>query len=98
MAWEIIWSETAEQDLNDILEYWIEHNKSNSYSIKLAQIFLKATRLLIKMPYSGVATDSNNIRCIFRENYSMFYEILESKIIIHRIWDNRRNPEHIEIK
>lgn len=41
MAYEIILSNRAQQDRIEILQYWINRNKSNVFSIKLNEIFIE---------------------------------------------------------
>ena len=66
----IKWSEQAKIELKEILLYWKNHNKSNSYSIKLnAEV----------------------------HNYSIFYLIEKDSITILSFWDNRRNPNDVEL-
>jgi len=47
---EIIWSLRAQQDRLEILEYWINHNKSTLYSEKLHKLFNEATKLISEQP------------------------------------------------
>jgi len=98
MAQKVIWSEAAETDLEDLLLFWIEHNKSTTYSIKLSDIIKKAVALIAIMPLLGKATDIENVRCLVKENYSIFYELSTKSIIILRIWDNRQDPERLQYK
>jgi hypothetical protein len=46
---KIIWSHHAECDYIDILEYWINHNKSNKYSAKLINEVEKKKSLFLKI-------------------------------------------------
>jgi toxin YoeB len=39
MAKKVVWSQKAQKDRRRILKYWKGRNKSNVYSIKLAQLF-----------------------------------------------------------
>jgi plasmid stabilization system protein ParE len=45
MAKKIIWSPLAKRKLNEILEFWNEHNKSNSYSLKLTKLFKRGFKI-----------------------------------------------------
>ena len=38
MAGEIIWSPQAKSEFIEILEYWVNRNKSNVYSLKINQL------------------------------------------------------------
>ena len=35
MAKQIIWSRKAQNELLEILEYWVNQNKSNTFSLKI---------------------------------------------------------------
>ena len=43
----------------------------------------------------GKQTDVLNIRGLIIENYIVFYELLDTNIIILNIWDCRQNPENL---
>jgi hypothetical protein len=38
MAKRIVWTNTAKKARRDILEYWIKHTGTNTYSKKLAKL------------------------------------------------------------
>jgi len=75
-----------------ILDFYIERNKSKSYSIKLYRLISKEVKLLRKYPELGLKTSDDSIRGLIIENYILYYEIAENAIIIHTIWDNRQDP------
>ncbi len=50
MVKKIIWSFTADKDRRQIIEYWINRNKSNSYSLKLDQQFRDIINLVAENP------------------------------------------------
>jgi|SRR5665647_730247 len=95
MAKRIIWTNTAKKARRGILEYWIKHNQSNTYSKKLSKLFRKKTALLQSEAYLGKPTDFKNVRVSLVNNYSLFYKVEKDVIIIVGIWDNRRNPEDL---
>jgi plasmid stabilization system protein ParE len=78
--------------LYSILDFYIERNKSKSYSIKLYRLISREVKLLQKHPELGLKTSDDSIRGLIIENYILYYEIAENAIIIHTIWDNRQNP------
>lgn len=92
---QIIWSNTAKKERDEILEYWIWRNKSTTYSKKLHSIFNISVKQLIIFPEIGQKTDKENVRILVVKNYFIIYEIFEKEIIISRIWDTRRNPEDL---
>jgi plasmid stabilization system protein ParE len=89
---KIIWSTRSRIRLYEILDFYIERNKSKSYSIKLYKLISREVKLLQKYPEMGIKTTDVAIRGLIIENYILYYEISEDAIIIHTIWDNRQNP------
>jgi len=93
---KIIWSIRAQQDRLQILEYWIERNKSESYSEKLYNLFNSAIELISEHPEIGRQTDEQDIRAKIVRDYMIFYQVSEQQLNILAIWDTRQNPEKIE--
>eukprot|EP01041_Mallomonas_annulata_P038721 gene38721-62279_t len=50
MALKILWSKSSEKEFIKTLIFWIEHNKSNSYSIKLFQEIENTLKLVSEYP------------------------------------------------
>lgn len=98
MAQRVIWSSSAEKDLQQILEYWIHRNKSTRYSKRLLSLFIDYSKLLQRKNNIGKPTDVLNVRQGVIGDFSMFYEVAPTEIYILRIWDNRQNPESLKIK
>ena len=95
---KIVWSYKAKSKLYEILEFYIERNKSKAYSIKLYKRILKDLKLILKMPNAGMKTDIESVRGLIVENLIIFYEHKANEIIIHTIWDCRLNPDDLVIK
>lgn len=98
MAKEIIWSPLAKRKRRDILQYWIDHNKSNAFSIKLNDLIKQSEQLIAKYPNIGKPTNQKNIRFKIVRDYLIFYEVIDDKIHILTIWDNRQDPEKLTLK
>jgi len=90
---KIVWSDRAKKRLYGILEFYIERNKSNSYSIKLYNLLAKEVKLLLKYPELGLKTSEKSVRGLIIDSLIVYYEITEDKIIIHTIWDCRQDPD-----
>lgn len=75
-----------------ILEYWIEHNKSNEYSKKLNNLFKEAVEFIAEFPTIGKLTDDNLARIKIVRDYWIVYDIRENGIFILAIFDSRQNP------
>jgi len=97
MAKEVRWSLRADQERIDILDYWVNRNKSPTYSIKLANQFNEKIAKLAIHPDLGIATNQPYIKIKIVENYSVYYKIASDHIEIITIWDNRRNPKKLKL-
>ena len=98
MVKEIIWSPTAEEEKNDILRFWILHNQSSGYSIKLEDKINEAIELLPYYPFIGRKTDFEKTRAIIVENCLVFYEVTNSSILILSVFDGRQNPDKLKTR
>lgn len=94
---KIIWSSRAKVDLFEILDFFYQRNGTKTYSKKLNLTFRKSVRLLVKHSELGVPTDIQNIRNLIEGDYSIFYKIESESIEILTIWDNRQNPDQLNI-
>ncbi len=91
----IEWTDTAERQFLSILEYWINHNKSTNFAEKLADLVWKKIRFIASNPNaSPKATFQNTYKTAFG-HYSIFYKIIDPKILITAFWDNRQDPKKL---
>ncbi|MGL5235964.1 MAG: type II toxin-antitoxin system RelE/ParE family toxin [Empedobacter falsenii] len=73
---EIVWENQTSEEFLAILEFWNNHNNSNSYLRKLFAEIKKAEELLEKNPEAGSETNFKKIkRLIIQDNFSLFYTI-----------------------
>ena len=94
---KIIWSNRAKIKLFQILEFYIERNKSKAYSKKLYAKFKKELLILKEQPEIGIKTDIDSVRGLIIDDFILFYEICSDKIIVHSVWDCRQNPDDVPI-
>lgn len=71
---KIIWSHKAKIKLTQILEFYIERNKSKTYSVKLYNQFQKNIKLLVKQPHIGVKTNLKDIRSLIIGEFMILYD------------------------
>lgn len=88
----ITWTSTADKQFLGILEYWVQRNKTSSYSRKLLKQVADKTSRIAENPYIYKTTNFNDVRVAIMDNFSIFYKIKENEIIITAFWDNRQNP------
>jgi plasmid stabilization system protein ParE len=89
---KIVWSNRAKIRLFDILDFYLERNKSKTYSIKLYKAITKEVKLLLKHPELGLKTTDKSVRGLIIGYFILYYEVTDEMIIIHTIWDTRQNP------
>ncbi|MDR2205291.1 MAG: type II toxin-antitoxin system RelE/ParE family toxin [Flavobacteriaceae bacterium] len=90
-ARKIIWTEKANLERKNILEYWIDRNKSKIYSIKLNRLFIETVRKIAENPAIGRKTDFENIRVKIVRDYLLFYEYDHQQLKVLSVWDGRRD-------
>ncbi len=95
MAKRVIWTNTAKKARRAILEYWITHNRSKTYSKKLSVLLKEKINLIASKNYIGKPTNFDNVRATLIDHFTVFYRVEINEIIIAGIWDNRRNPEDL---
>ncbi|MBX2969038.1 MAG: type II toxin-antitoxin system RelE/ParE family toxin [Cyclobacteriaceae bacterium] len=96
MAKQIIWSIRAQNDRKQILEYWRNRNKSNTYSKKLDQRFREAINIIRGYSQIGKQTDDQKARIKIVKDYLLIYEETSDSIIVLTIWDSRQDPKKLE--
>lgn len=97
MAKRIIWTDRADKTFTKILEFYVELNGSKTYSRKLNKEVQVLLSVISKQPHIGTKTEKERFRILIRGNYKIFYEVDETKIFVHLIWDCRQNPEDFNI-
>ena len=96
MARKVVWTAPAEKDRKAILSYWIERNGSSTYSLRLFERFRVATKTILSHPYIGRPTNIEGVRVLKVGDYLLFYEVFADSIVVHHIWDGRRNLEDLK--
>lgn len=86
----------AQDDRKDILKFWREKNKSNTYSKKLDLRFREVINIIKDFPQIGKQTDDSNARIKIVKEYLLIYEETQDSIIILTIWDSRQDPKKLE--
>ena len=98
MATKVVWSVRAQRERFEILQYWVNRNKSKTYSRKLYQLFRIVMKKAAEMPETGIPTENPDIRFKIVKDYLIYYHISTSKTIeILTIWDSRRNPKKFKL-
>ena len=94
---QIIWSRNARFQLQSVLEFYIERNKSNVYSLKLLDQVEDLMLTLSQNEHIGRLTSNKSTRVIPMKVYLVFYEINSDTIEIVSFWDNRQDNEGLNL-
>ncbi|WP_346659701.1 type II toxin-antitoxin system RelE/ParE family toxin [Chryseobacterium sp. GM_Chr_2] len=74
------------------------HNSSEKYSRKLRIELEKKERLLSQNPYIGSQSEIEGVKFVLIDkNFSLYYRINDKAIEVLAFWDNRRNPENLNL-
>ncbi len=98
MAEKIIWTVKAKKELIEILQYWIERNKSNNFSLKLNSLIESQLNLIIEQPKIGRKTDIPNVYIKVIHKYLLYYEFINNTLYILTIRHGSQNPKTLNIK
>jgi len=88
---EIIWSNIAKQDIQEIYDHISED--SELYAIRLIDKIIERVEILLLMPRAGkivVEFENENIRELIEGNYRIIYSLANKKIEIVRIYHGAR--------
>ncbi len=91
----VVWTRTADIQFAGILEYWVNRNESNVYAKKLIRLVTERTRQLAENPFICKLSDFENMRVASLGNFSIYYKITNTQIIISAFWDNRQDPKKL---
>jgi len=91
--YKIEWSIEARLDLLDILGFYIEKNKSVTFSNKLNTKISRSLKLISQNPLIGIKTEIESVRALITGDYQIIYEIHRGLVVVAMIWDCRRDPK-----
>ncbi len=94
---EVVWTRNSEIQLQEILEFFTKRNKNGQYSQRLYNKFKAKLKTAARRPDFGIKTKLEQIRGLIVGDYILFYEILNDKILVLKVWDCRQNPDKLDI-
>lgn len=98
MARTIIWTKKARKELIEILQYWLDRNKSNTFSLRLNSLIKEQLNLVLDFPKSGRKTDIDNVYVKVIHSYLLYYELINENLYVLTIRHSRRNPKTLKLK
>lgn len=94
MAYTIVWTENAKEDLKQVLIY-LKENWSESATNKFLDIFYQKLDFLGEFPFIGTASEKvTDVRkLVITKQTILFYKIKEHDVILLDFFDTRQDPE-----
>lgn len=93
---EVVWSEQAIRNRNQVFNYWNKRNASTAYSKRLRLLINISVSIIRHFPTIGKPTSKLNVRIKIILHYYLIYQITDKQIRILDFWDSRQNPIRIE--
>ena len=95
---KINWTEKANFERKEILQYWISRNKSKRYSIKLNKLFVEILKKTAENPAIGRKTDfDENIRVKIVRDYLLFYKFDDKQLKVLSVWDGNCDERQLKV-
>jgi plasmid stabilization system protein ParE len=91
----VVWTRTADIQFVGVLQFWVEKNKSNSYSKKLIKLVSERTEQIAKKPSLYKSADFKDTRVASIGHFSIYYKVFDDRIIVTAFWDNRQDPKKL---
>ena len=91
MAKKIVWSDTAEQELQNALDFYNIRNGSNSFSLKLLDEVDDVVNTISETETVGRLTKNKITRVFPIDIFLLFYEVQVDAIIIVSFWNNKQD-------
>ena len=98
MAGKIIWAPKAKSELLEILKYWLNRNKSNTYSLKLNTLIQEQLLFILEFPKICRKTDIETVYVKIIGSYLLFYELENGNLHVLTIIHGKRNPKTLKLK
>lgn len=95
---EIVWSDLAKLELENVLEFYFTRNGNANYSLQILDELEDLTITLSQSNFIGRLCKNKFTRVIPMKDYLLFYEIGKNQIEIISFWDNRQNQEKRKVK
>lgn len=89
----VVWTETAMRQRREILKYWTIRNGSTRYAKKLIILIKERIELILENPEAFKLSIYPETRESAIGNFSIYYKILDQRLIVTAFWDNRQDPK-----
>jgi hypothetical protein len=94
---EIVWTATADKQLQHTLDYWLDRNKSIEYPNKILLLLDEYIEHIANRPDAFRLTHHTTNRVCVMGTFSIYFKEINNVIYITCFWDNRQNPKRLRI-
>ena len=94
MAYHIVWTDIAKEDIRAVIEY-LKLRWSATTAEKFIDNFYTQITLISNQPFIGIASDKykNVRRILITKHNALFYRVENSTITLLSLFDTRQNPD-----
>lgn len=89
----VVWTETAMLQRREILKYWTKRNGSPRYAKKLIKLIRERINIIVDNPLGFKLSMYSETRESALGNFSIYYKIIDSRLVVTAFWDNRQDPK-----
>jgi plasmid stabilization system protein ParE len=94
---EVIWTDDAEADLIENLNYLIKEWSEKSASNLIKEIDAVIEMIQINTELYTLTEIPSVRKAVIRKQISLYYKIDGSKLYVLRIWNNYKNPDFLRV-
>ena len=93
----IVWTKEAQEDIERIYQFWASQNER--YSTRLYNSLIDEAEVLRTFPEAGALERFLTHRpeqfrsLLANKYYKLIYTVESDDVVIHAVWDCRRNPD-----
>lgn len=98
MKYKIIWTPRAEANFNTILSY-LEQRWDNQVILNFFDKVENILTIISDQPelFPEINEQERIRKCVIVKQISLYYKIKQDQIDLIAFWDNRQNPENIQL-
>lgn len=90
----ILWSKQSENDLDDILEYYLETSPEKAY-LHINNIINSVEQIVFSEQWQVDEYDTSFRRIIVNKKFKVYYTIDDSNILITRVYPTQKKPKKL---
>lgn len=90
----VVWTDEAEDQLFNVLDYWKNRTQSYSYPIKIKEELDQRIEFILENHLIGKESEIPGVRSLnFLKYFKIIYGIYKGQLVILNFWDMRQDPE-----